>query len=240
MNPRHRGELGGRAPRTVRATPATAARLVALVPMNRLLEVLGFTVNSQTRRCACRLHEGANPTSFAWTADGLWKCHSCGAGGNKVALIMAARHCTFPAAVKFLAELVGLQIPELRASRFALSRLRHQRDAEERAAQVLADIEHSLTIALAQQLDSLRALRRRADVRLQQGRRLEACWAAIQYTAQMLPRIDAGYCIAAFAAPVERAKFALHPEVRAAMIDAVLERGYVRAGNGYRFEVPHQ
>src|SRR5207302_1754748 len=65
----------------------------------------------------------------------------------------------------------------------------------------------------------------------------ESCWQALRIVSDELPSADAAYCIAAFAAPKERYGFGLHPERRAAMADAALERGYVADERGYRFAV---
>jgi hypothetical protein len=48
----------------------------ALVAMPHLLAALGFAVNERTRRCACLLHGGRNPSAFSWRYDGRWCCFS--------------------------------------------------------------------------------------------------------------------------------------------------------------------
>ena len=217
-----------------------AREIAELVPMPELLAALGFTVNTRTRRCACILHGGANLTAFSWREDGLWHCHSCGAGGDRIALVRAARRCSFREAVAFLAALAGVELREDKPSRAEIEQARQEREAEERAARLLAETEHDLLLELAGQLDSLRQLRRKAGAWLAAEHKPELCWSALAFVADALPRTDTAYCIAAFAAPVERARFALRPEQRAGMIDAALERGFVCDGKGYPFEVPLQ
>lgn len=88
--------------------PFTPHEISAAVDMSRLLEALGLGVNLRTRRCACQLHGGSNLSAFAWTDSGLWRCHSCGRGGDRIALVRAARRCSFREAVHFLAEVAGV------------------------------------------------------------------------------------------------------------------------------------
>src|SRR5579872_2375840 len=99
----------GLAVKTVNAMPGGAREIAALVAMPRLLTALGFAVGERTHRCSCILHGGSNPTAFAWTDAGLWKCHSCGAGGDKIALVRAVRQCRFREAVEVLAALAGVE-----------------------------------------------------------------------------------------------------------------------------------
>src|ERR1700729_156521 len=87
---------------------AEARETAALVPMARLLETLGFRANTRTRRSKCVLHKGTNPSEFAWRHDGLWYCFSCGEGGDRIALVMAARKCSFREASAMLAQMAGV------------------------------------------------------------------------------------------------------------------------------------
>jgi CHC2 zinc finger len=73
-----------------------------------LLHALGFEMNKRTRRCACVLHGGSNPSAFSWREDGHWHCFSCCKGGDKIALVREARQCSFCEALQFLASLAGV------------------------------------------------------------------------------------------------------------------------------------
>jgi CHC2 zinc finger len=106
----------------------------ALIPMKQLLVLLGFTTNERTRRCACILHGGSNCSAFAWTATGLWKCHSCGAGGDRIALVQAVRNCGFREALEFLGHLADVQYLPRRASRREIERARMSRERAQDAA----------------------------------------------------------------------------------------------------------
>jgi phage/plasmid primase-like uncharacterized protein len=217
-----------------------AREVAALVPMPRLLAALGFEPNERTRRGLCPFHGGKNPSAFSWTDSGLWHCYSCLQGGDRIALVRAARNCSFREALLFLAALVGVELEQEHFSRTESEGLRQERKAEERAAHVLADAEHNLLLALSKELESLRRIRVKASASLAAGQRAELCWAALSFVAETLPSTDAAYCICAFSAPVEQARFTLHPELRATMINSALERGFVVTSKGYRFEVALQ
>jgi len=118
---------------------ADAREISGLVAMPRLLSALGFGVSERTRRCACVLHGGTNRTAFSWTEAGLWKCHSCGAGGDRIALVRAVRRCSFRGAVEFLAAFAGVEFRARRASRREIAHAKRRRDRAERAAWQIAD-----------------------------------------------------------------------------------------------------
>lgn len=119
--------------------PAPAGEIAGVVPMARLLEALGFAVNERTRRCACILHGGSNPSAFSWREDGVWRCHSCGAGGDKIALVRAVRQCSFYDSLEFLAALAGVTFPVSRLSRRKIERDRIRRKRAEAAAWSVRD-----------------------------------------------------------------------------------------------------
>jgi len=120
--------------------PSVDARQIASrVPMVRLLAELGFTVNDRTRRARCLLHGGSNPSAFAWTDSGLWRCHSCGRGGDRITLVSAARQCSFREAVEFLAALAGVEFRARRVSRQEFARTRRRRERAEHAAWRISD-----------------------------------------------------------------------------------------------------
>lgn len=210
-----------------------------LVSMPRLLCTLGFELNQRTRRCRCLLHGGSNCSAFSWHEDGRWHCFSCLKGGDRIALVRTIRACNFAEAVEFLAALAGVECEQNKLPRAEAVRLQKEREAEEHAAQLLANKIQSLVLELSEELDALRRLRRVAEKGVLAGKQLELCREALRFVADTLTRTDAAYCIAAFASGVDRARFALHPELRPAMIDAALELGWVGNGN-YRCEVPLQ
>ncbi len=106
----------------------------ALVPMTTLLRALGFESNGRARRCACIVHGGSNPTAFSWREDGRWHCFSCGRGGDRIALVLAARGCGFLQAVEYLAQLAGVSHSPERRSPSEVAQLRARRQRAEAAA----------------------------------------------------------------------------------------------------------
>ncbi len=114
-------------------------QIAGLVPMARLLEALDFAVNERTRRAPCRLHSGSNPTAFSWREDGRWHCHSCDAGGDRIAVVRAVRQCSFREAVEFLAALAGVKFRLQRVSRQEIGQIRQRRERAEHAAWRISD-----------------------------------------------------------------------------------------------------
>ncbi len=113
--------------------------IAGLVGMSRLLEVLGFSVNTRTRRCACLVHGGLNSGAFSWREDGRWFCHSCGKGGDRIALVMAIKKCGFQDAVAFLAAIAEVKFVFRRTSRSEMKRLAERRQRALQQAWQLRD-----------------------------------------------------------------------------------------------------
>jgi len=86
-------------------TRAEIEQLKQTVPMEALLEALGFEVG-KNNRTRCILHGGDNPTSFSYTDD-RFHCFACGATGDKIDLTMQARNCSFEEGVEFLQQLAN-------------------------------------------------------------------------------------------------------------------------------------
>ena len=101
--------------------------VAAMTPMLRLLNELGFNVNERTHRAACILHGGSNPTAFSWREDGRWHCFSCGASGDRIALVRAVRQCGFREAVAFLVHLAGVSYEPQRISHRQIEAAKRQR-----------------------------------------------------------------------------------------------------------------
>ena len=123
--------------------PRNVKDLAGAIPMARILEHLGFTINEKRHRATCLLHGGSNPTSFAWREDGHWHCFSCGARGDRIDLIRAARQCTFREAVKFLAVLAGIRfssVSSFRNKRGDLGPLERIEHAAWRVADIAAQL----------------------------------------------------------------------------------------------------
>ena len=121
-------------------TQVTDARQIAeLVTMPGLLRALGFEGNERRRRGPCPIHGGRNPGAFSWHEDGRWHCFSCGAGGDRIALVRAARRCSFREAVEFLAALAGVEFRSRRLSRREIAQIHERRERAELAAWRISD-----------------------------------------------------------------------------------------------------
>ena len=87
--------------------------------VDKLLDHYGFDVSwsdGNTIRACCRIHDGNNPTAFVMKVDnGLWYCHTgdCG-GGDAFTLVQKMEGMDFPSAVRFLADLLGIDIADMR------------------------------------------------------------------------------------------------------------------------------
>jgi hypothetical protein len=137
--------------------PSTPREIADAVGMDVVLEALGFFVNLRTHRCACLLHEGSNPSAFSWRADGVWHCHSCGAGGDRIALVRAVKQCGFIDAVCFLARLAGIDYHHQSPSTAEIAHIKENRERAEAAAWEMYD---TLVLLRSEYIDKLN----RADV----------------------------------------------------------------------------
>lgn len=161
---------------------ADAREISALVAMPRLLVALGFAVSERTRRGACRVHGGRNPSAFSWRHDGRWYCFSCGAGGDKIALVRAVRKCSFREAVALLAALAGVEFRSFRMSRKEIAQTRWRRTQAERAAWKIVDEVGRFRRNYADALHRAERLCWRIGERLRLAFALEeqdACWDAL-------------------------------------------------------------
>jgi hypothetical protein len=113
--------------------------IVALVPMRRLLTLLGVDVNDGTRRGPCPIHGGKNRSAFAWREEGRWRCFSCGASGDRIALVMAVKQCSFHRAVKFIAAEADVEFRSRRVSRRDLDQIHPKRARVEQATWHVVD-----------------------------------------------------------------------------------------------------
>jgi hypothetical protein len=221
--------------------------ITGLVPMHVLLVTLGFVPGERTRRTCCILCEARNPSTFSWCEAGRWHCFRCHAGGDRIDLVKAVKHCSFVEAVDFLAALAGVEFRPRRVSSPQIERARLERKCSQNAARVLVEAERRALREARKNLRDLLDLRRHASARLKAiahgaeprwPGEIELAWQALQTVANELPAADAAYCLVSFAAPRERYDFVLHPERRAELVEAALERGFVATEKGSRIEVP--
>lgn len=199
-----------------------ARQLAAFVMMPRLLDALGFQVNVRARRCACLLHGGSNRSAFSWTEAGLWKCHSCGAGGDRIALVRAVKNCGFREALEFLARLAGVQYSPRRVSRCEIERVKINRERAENAAWRVRD---KVVLLRSVYRDGLhraeRLMARMGEALLQAHNEAEqdAAWEGIARLAPIQTFFLAAYDFLYRASGITLVRFALaSPEQRRALI----------------------
>jgi DNA primase len=87
----------------------------------------------------CPFHPDKDPSLSVSQEKGLWKCFGCGLGGNVITFIQRKENLDFPDAVRFIAELYQIDIPEVRGERPGHIRLLYDinRHAEEFFVRVL-------------------------------------------------------------------------------------------------------
>ena len=64
----------------------------------------------------CPFHNDKRPSMHVSPAKQIFKCFSCGAGGDAIKFIMLKERMTFPEAVKYLADRAGVILPERQAN----------------------------------------------------------------------------------------------------------------------------
>ena len=83
---------------------------------NDIVEVIGTYVKLQKKGSSyfglCPFHNEKSP-SFSVSPDKqMYYCFGCGAGGNVFTFIMEYENYSFPEALKYLADRVGIKLPE--------------------------------------------------------------------------------------------------------------------------------
>lgn len=205
---------------------ANARQVAGLVRMPRLLERLGFEANERTRRSACVLHGGSNRFAFSWTDAGLWHCHSCGAGGDRIALVRAVKQCGFRKAVEFLAQLAGVEFLPRHFSRQQVRHRERERDRAERAAWRIIDEVGRLRRYYTDGLHRVERLQQRTGHELLCASNWEAkesCWETLARLAPICTYFLAAWRFISDATPDLLARFALARSVERRRV--VLEGG---------------
>lgn len=87
---------------------------------NNIVDVISGYVRMQKKGSSyfglCPFHNEKSP-SFSVSPDKqMYYCFGCGAGGNVFTFIMAYENCSFPEAIKELADRVGVALPEMEYS----------------------------------------------------------------------------------------------------------------------------
>lgn len=93
------------------------------------------------RWACCPLHSESSPSFKVDDAEGYWKCHGCGKGGDQFAFLIELDGIDFPEAVARVAGIAGVALPENTAGGGKPSRPPEQpRQTKERPQPSAADI----------------------------------------------------------------------------------------------------
>lgn len=79
-------------------------------------------------RCCCKLHDGSNPTAFAYnTTTNEWFCHTgdCG-GGDAYEIVKRLENCSYPQAILKMAEIFHVDISNLKLTTIKSSNQKEQ------------------------------------------------------------------------------------------------------------------
>lgn len=93
---------------------------------NDIVDVISGYVGLQKKGsnyvCCCPFHSEKTPSFSVNRNRQIYKCFGCGEGGNVVTFVMKYENCTFPEAIKLLAEKAGVTLPEAEYSEEARRR----------------------------------------------------------------------------------------------------------------------
>lgn len=108
---------------------------MALIPQSAIEEVLAradilrtvqdyvsLKKSGSSFKGLCPFHDENTPSFYVTPARGIFKCFGCGVGGNVISFLMEIEGCSFPEAVRQLAERNGVEIPEESAEDAARAR----------------------------------------------------------------------------------------------------------------------
>jgi len=209
-----------------------ARDIAQMVTIPEVLRHLGWRLRRR-KRADCGLCRGSSKGTVAY-GDRVWHCHRCHAGGDVYSLVRSVHHCDFPSALRHVAQLAGVRLDDRRQDdwRKQIAERKRQRERLEAAAQKLAALEHAAWVECRDRiLDCERVLATPGPWDDRQWQRAQA--ACVLRDDYVLPT----YALLSFAAPVERARYVLHPETQAQMVAAVRWAGYVLTADGRHVEV---
>lgn len=109
----------------------TPESIQTVIEAARVEEVVGDFVNLKKRGAnymgLCPFHNEKTPSFVVSPAKGIFKCFGCGKAGNPVNFIMEHEHCSYPEAIKYLAQKYNIELVEENVSDEQL----HARDERE-------------------------------------------------------------------------------------------------------------
>jgi DNA primase len=223
-----------------------AREVARAVTVLQILRAFGARVRNR-KRADCLLCKGSSKETLAFT-ERLWRCHRCNEGGDIFSLVRAVHRCTFPDALRYVAELAGIRPEDSRGTDPSRELAEHKRKREriENAAETLEQAERSLRLQHRDRIRELECKRLKASERLAALNRgeperfhgeSEALWRTLQAADTLLEFDLPAYTLLSFAAPAERARFVLHADQRNEMIRSVRQAGGLQDDAGRFVEV---
>lgn len=93
---------------------------------NDIVDVISGYVGLQKKgsnyMCCCPFHGEKTPSFSVNRSRQIYKCFGCGEGGNVLTFVMKYENCTFPEALKILADKAGVALPRMEYSEEAKRR----------------------------------------------------------------------------------------------------------------------
>lgn len=84
---------------------------------NDIVDVISGYIGLQRKGsnyvCCCPFHSEKTPSFAVSRSRQIYKCFGCGEGGNVVTFVMKYENCTFPEAIKILADKAGVELPQI-------------------------------------------------------------------------------------------------------------------------------
>jgi hypothetical protein len=147
-----------------------------------------------------------------------------------------------------VADLAGVKLDDPRGADFRreLAARKERQKRAENAAEKLENVERVLRFQCRDRIHDcerkqLKVSERLAAISRGEPERYrgesESLWVTLQAAHVLLESYLPTYTLLSLAEPAERAKFALHPELREEMISSVRSAGFVRSADGHRVEV---
>jgi hypothetical protein len=88
----------------------TTEKVAGAIQFRNVFVDLGGHVHKRERRAACLLCAGRSKWTLSYTAEGLWHCHRCHAGGDVFTLVELANGISFKHALGYLATTAGIDV----------------------------------------------------------------------------------------------------------------------------------
>lgn len=93
---------------------------------NDIVDVISGYVGLQKKgsnyMCCCPFHGEKTPSFSVSRSRQIFKCFGCGEGGSVLTFVMKYENCTYPEAIKILADRAGVELPQIEYSEEAKRR----------------------------------------------------------------------------------------------------------------------